>query len=83
MEHSAVLLTCIKLPHGFKTLFCLFLSVCLRQVSLYKINIEVAGKCLCREIHVSYDPYIIHCFAVPLTNFPENKETHISEVFVP
>ena len=36
VEHSAVLLTCIKLPHCFKTLFCIFLSGRLRQVSLYR-----------------------------------------------
>ena len=32
LEHSAVLLTCIKLPYGFKTFVLLFLSGCLRQV---------------------------------------------------
>ena len=34
-EYSAVLLTCIKLPHGLKifNLFCLFFSGRLRQVS--------------------------------------------------
>ena len=35
VEHSAVLLTCIKVPHGFKTFDCLFLSGRLRQVSMY------------------------------------------------
>ena len=35
MDHSAVVLTCIKVPHGFKTFVFLFLIGCLRQVSLY------------------------------------------------
>ena len=34
-SHSAVLLTCIKLPHDFNIFVCLFLSGRLRQVSLY------------------------------------------------
>ena len=35
MEHSGVLLTCIKVPHGFKAFVLSILSDCLRQVSLY------------------------------------------------
>ena len=35
VEHSAVLLTCIKLPHGFKSFVLSILSGRLRQVSLY------------------------------------------------
>ena len=35
MEHSAVLLTCIKLPYGFHTFDLSILSGRLRQVSLY------------------------------------------------
>ena len=34
-EHSAILLTFIKLPLSLKPLFCLFLSGRLRQVLLY------------------------------------------------
>ena len=34
-EHSALLLTFIKLPYSHNTLFCLFLSGRLRQVLLY------------------------------------------------
>ena len=30
-----------------------------------------------------YDPYIILYFAYVLTNFPEEKKTRITEVFVP
>ena len=37
-EHSAILLTFIKLPFVFETLFCLLLSGHLRQVSLYSQN---------------------------------------------
>ena len=35
MEHSAVLLTCIKLPHGSKTFVLSIFSGCFRQVLLY------------------------------------------------
>ena len=34
-DHSAILMTSIKLPFVFKTFLCLFLSGCLRQVLLY------------------------------------------------
>ena len=37
MEHSAVLLTCVKIPHGFKTFILPILGGCLRQVSLYRV----------------------------------------------
>ena len=39
-EHSAILLTCIKLPFVINTLFCLFLSGHLRQVSLYNVCLK-------------------------------------------
>ena len=45
MEHSAVLMTCIKLPHAFKILACPFLSGCLRQVSLY-VDFRLEIDCL-------------------------------------
>ena len=35
VEHSAILLTCIKVADGLRPLLGLFLSCCLRQVSLY------------------------------------------------
>ena len=35
-EHSALLFTCIKQSHGFKTFVLSILSGLLRQVSLYK-----------------------------------------------
>ena len=42
-EYSAILLTFIKLPFVIKSLFCLFLSGCLRQVLLY-YQISVAEQ---------------------------------------
>ena len=36
-EHSAVLLTCIKLPIVIKTFVLLFLSGCFTQVLLYEL----------------------------------------------
>ena len=51
VEHSVVLLTCTKLPHGFKK-FSLFLSGCLRQVSLYMpINKQlILKKIICKPL---------------------------------
>ena len=34
-EHSAILLTFVKLPFVIKILFCLFVSGCFTQVLLY------------------------------------------------
>ena len=42
-KHSAILLICIKQPHGFQTFVCLFLSGRLRQVFLY-MKIEAGSK---------------------------------------
>ena len=38
VKHSAILFTCTKLPLVFKAMFCLFLSGCLREVSLCLIQ---------------------------------------------
>ena len=44
-EHSAILLTFIKLPFVFKTfVFCLFLSGCLRQVLLYNQSLKTSSE---------------------------------------
>ena len=45
-EHSAILLTFIKLP--FRSLVCLFLSGHLRQVLLY-FNIDFVWNSVCAE----------------------------------
>ena len=49
MEHSAVLLTCIKVPHGFKTLFCDYSIICLKRPLKRKPKIRflrrIIAKC--------------------------------------
>ena len=53
-EHSAILLTFIKLPPVIKVLFCLFLSGCLRQVLLYLLFSSrfAISDCLCQYYDV-------------------------------
>ena len=64
-EHSAILLTCIKLPFTLKSLFCLFLSGCFSQVYSKRQKIGFQDQLLLNAGQEEHSAILSTCLKLP------------------